>query len=163
MSATADTSFLVNMHILGLLDLLCEVLDRIIIPPSVWEESFELHAILAKLACLETVSLTEDEQQEAYRLHDIMSENYKGKHHGEIEALVVAAKRQIPLLLCDNFAPWYLQRIENRALSTVKITRGFYAVEKLLEANLVHSDIIRNLEGTYSKKVIERLRRQFSI
>ncbi|MFX0115956.1 MAG: hypothetical protein ACFFB3_15500 [Candidatus Hodarchaeota archaeon] len=160
MFATADTSFFVNMHILRLLDLLCEVFDQILIPPSVWEESFELHSVLSKPACIEEAILTDEESREAEQLHKEFTNIYKGEHHGDVEALVMAVHCMIPLMVCDNFAPWYLQRTGKATLSHVKIARGFTAVERRLSDGLISSDVIERLEKTYPRKINERLRKQ---
>ncbi|MFX1512110.1 MAG: hypothetical protein ACFFCQ_05955 [Promethearchaeota archaeon] len=131
-SIAVDTSFLINMHILGLLDQLCKICDPIFITPSVWEETSELHSLLLKLRCIKRISLSEEERKVAQELHDEFTRKYKGTHHGEIEALVVATFRKIPLILCDNFAPWYLQKLHRGLYLKPQIARGHSAVEKML-------------------------------
>ncbi len=160
-SAIVDTSFLINMHILGLLDILCNIYDTIFITSTVWDESAELHPFLLKLQCLKQIILTDEELRAEKELHEEFTAKYKGVHHGEIEALIVASFRNIPLVLCDNFAPWYLQRTRGGSLSEPQIARGHSAVERMLSKGLINPTFIDNLEGTYPKKAINKLRRRF--
>ena len=71
LSAKVDTSFLINMHILGLFDLLCEEYEELIVTPSVWDESIELLSMLLKLKCLKQTKLKQHEQEEVDRLHKV--------------------------------------------------------------------------------------------
>ena len=82
-------------------------------------------------------------------------------HHGEIESLVVASYREVSILLCDNFAPWYLQRTKGEILTKPKIAWGYHAIDLMLAKGLLTSSFIENLEGTYPKKNIKILMERY--
>ncbi|MHA1972130.1 MAG: hypothetical protein ACTSW1_03985 [Candidatus Hodarchaeales archaeon] len=128
--AVLDTSFLVNLKILGYLEYICDVFHQIVIPPSVYKESYQFYHELEKLACTTLVELTNDEKKMVDQLHKEFTSIYPGKHFGEIEALVIAQQRELNLLISDNFAPWFIKKNHKR-FSNVSIFRGTYFFTRL--------------------------------
>ncbi len=52
-----DTSFLVNIKRLSVLQYLCKVFSEVLITPEVWNESFQFQEYLVDLPCLKTRNL----------------------------------------------------------------------------------------------------------
>lgn len=157
--ATLDTSFLVNLKLLGVLPHLCAVFSEIVLSPEVWKESSQLHSELSQLPCITVVELTKAERIKSEVLHTEFKQDFPGKHLGEIETLVLARTRGYLLVISDNFAPWYIQK-KHAEFSDVQIFRGMYFFSRLIELEVVTKDILEKLEGTYPNKDIQRMKRR---
>ena len=59
---TVDTSFLVNITRLNVLQYICKIFSEILISPKVWNESFQFHEHLEELSCLKRMTLSKEEQ-----------------------------------------------------------------------------------------------------
>ncbi|MHA2247081.1 MAG: hypothetical protein ACXADY_19205 [Candidatus Hodarchaeales archaeon] len=158
--AVLDTSLLINVKILEVLDYLCEIFSEIIITPEVWRESFQFQSDLRKIECLTLVELTKSEENDTRRLHDEFSASFPGKHRGEIEALVLSKSRGYSLLISDNFAPWYIKK-NHKEFSGVRIYRGTYFFASLVDLTNISADFIDKLVGIYPQKDIQRMKRRF--
>jgi len=154
---TLDTSFLVNITRLNVLQYICKIFSEILISPKVWNESFQFHEHLEELPCIKRVTLSKEEQQKVNVLHDHFTANFPGEHLGEIEALVLAETRGYFLVISDNFAPWYIRK-DHPEFSNVKIYRGSYFITRLIEMGFIGKKILDDLKGIYSQKEIDRIR-----
>lgn len=155
-----DSSFLYNAFQLKILPDLRHLFDRIILVPSVLSECERFQTQLLQLECVERVNLTEIENKEVEKLHKEFIEQFPGKHFGEIECLVVANSRAEELVISDNFAPWFLQKIHPK-YDQVKIRRGWWVMGRLIEIDKLGIDFLVKLEGRYPKKALGKLRRLF--
>ena len=155
--AVADTSFLVNVKRLQVIEDLCNVFSELYIPSTVWDESFQFQSQLERLPCVDIVELTPEEKEEVEKLHEAFTEIFSGTHRGEIEAFVLAKSRGYSLVISDNFAPWYLRK-QNLEYSNVLIYRGTYYFARLIELGLIDKNYLQSLEGTYPAKEIRRLK-----
>lgn len=155
-SVVVDASFIINAYQLSLIDKLCEVFDEILFSPTVWKECQRLWKELGQLRCVKQVILSAAENEKAKELHTNFCESYPGFHLGEIEALVVAKTRNCPIVLSDNFAPWFLRKMYPE-FERIQIYRGFYFVDKLLEAKVIPTEVLKRLHGIYSQKIIRQL------
>lgn len=54
---------------------------------------------------------------------------------GEVEALVVASSRKIPLMISDNFAPWYLRSKHTEI--KVALARGSHTLVEGIEKKVL--------------------------
>lgn len=155
-SVVVDASFIINMYQLSLIAKLCEVFDKVLVTPTVWKECQRIWEELEHVHCMSQVVLSSEENEMAEKLHSEFCESYPGFHRGEIEALVLANTRDCPIVISDNFAPWVVQK-RHPEFERIRIYRGFYFVESLLDAKLITSDVVKQLQGMYPRKVIRRL------
>lgn len=156
---TLDTSFLVNLILLGYLQHLCKVFSEVVLSPEVWKESYQFHSELNQLHCIRTIELTKKEEIESNLLHNEFIKQFPGKHLGEIETLVLARSRGYYLVISDNFAPWYIRK-SHEEYSNVKIFRGTYFFGRLIELEIITIDSLEKLKGTYAQKDITRMKRR---
>ncbi len=161
-SVTADSSFLINIYLLGWLHILCEIYKEVLITPTVKRECNKIREKLEHMPCITYVELSKSEEEKISKMLKELKAKFPGEHRGEVECLVVADSRNIHLLLSDNFAPWYLRSKHNLS---VKIERGYYAIVEALEINALKrrnlKKILEKMEGVYPKKIIEIIRRKF--
>ncbi len=158
--SVVDSSFLYNAFQLEILHYLCLLFDRIILVPSVLSECVRFQSQLLQLKCVEKVILTGTEKREVDRLHKEFIEQFPGKHLGEIECLVVANSRTEEIVISDNFAPWFLQKIHSK-YNKVSIHRGWWVVGRLIEMNELDIGFLEKLEGRYPRKALDKLWRLF--
>lgn len=163
---TADSSFLINLYMLGRLDILCKIYDKVLIPPTVRRECSRIEYALNTMPCIEYVALSRKEEEKVSAVHEEIQKRFPGEHRGEVEALVVASSRKIPLMISDNFAPWYLK--SKHAEIEVALARGSHALVEGLEKKVFEiknagelSSFLNELEGIYPRKVIELIRKKF--
>lgn len=116
---TSDASFLINLHLLGWLELLCKIYDKVLITPTVKKECSKIRIILDRMPCMVYVKPSNEEQKFSLGLDKELKKKFPGEHRGEVEALVVAHLRNIPLLLSDN-SPWYLRERHKESLGEGK-------------------------------------------
>ncbi len=161
----ADSSFLINIHIMKWITLLCRVYDKVFVTPTVARECIKIKGTLDRLPCIESIELTREEEKKVSELLSIMAKKFPGEHRGEIECLAASVLRGVPLLISDNFAPWYLQS-QDSALAKVRIVRGYYFVAEALEMSVLTArskrdaeTIIRKLSGVYPREAIDRIRK----
>lgn len=95
-SVTVDSSFLINLYILGRLDILCKIYDKVLVPPTVRKECSRIEYALDALPCVKYETLSEGEKEKASTMHEDIQEKFPGEHMGEVEALVVASSRKSP-------------------------------------------------------------------
>ena len=153
-----DSSFLYNAYQMDLLPILCKVFEKLILVPSVVSECVRFHDQLRLLKCAEEIKLSPYEVEEVKKLHSFFTESFPGKHHGEIECLVVANVRKENLVISDNFAPWYLQK-HLQGYHNVDIYRGWWIIGHFIENNELPLEFLDKLEGRYPKKALTNLRR----
>lgn len=99
------------------------------------------------------------------RCAKISRKNFQGST-GEVEALIVASFRKIPLMISDNFAPWYLK--SRHAEIEVVLARGTHALVEGIEKKVLEIKnakefklFLSELEGIYPRKVIDTIRKKF--
>ncbi|MDI6884695.1 MAG: hypothetical protein QMD00_06210 [Hadesarchaea archaeon] len=118
------------------------------------------------MPCIKYVALSREEEEKVSTAHEEIQKRFPGEHRGEVETLVVASTRKIPLMISDNFAPWYLKS-RHREFK-VALARDSHALvegieRKVLEIKNVEelSSFLSELEGIYPRKVIELIRQKF--
>jgi len=162
-SIVVDSSFLINMAILNWLDVLCQVYEEIIVTPTVEKECERIKSKLDSMSCVKYIHLSGRENEMVSKLLGEMELKFPGEHRGEVESLVVANSRGIPMLISDNFAPWYLKSKHSEIPAEVE--RGYYVVAKALEINALKKedmeDILKKMKGTYPKKAIDAIKERF--
>ncbi len=161
-SIVVDSSFLINLYLLGWFDILCKIYDEIVITPTVKRECKKIENHLKKMECVSWVELSKEEEKEVSKLLEEISKKFPGEHRGEIECVAVAKFRGIPLLISDNFAPWYLKE---RHRFPIEIERGHYVITEALGDNVLKREdldkILMKIEGVYPKKAIDVIRKKF--
>jgi predicted nucleic acid-binding protein len=165
-SITVDSSFLINIYMLKRLDILCKIYDEVLVPPTVKRECLKIEHALNAMPCIKFVDLSKEETKKVSMLHKEIQQKFPGEHRGEVEALVVASSRKIPLMISDNFAPWYLK--SKHAEIKVILARGFHAFVEGIETKVLKiknveglNAITSELEGIYPRKTIEVIRKKF--
>lgn len=122
----------------------------------------EIEDNLKKIECISYVELFKEEEKEAERLLRKISKKFPGEHRGEIECVVIANSRKIPLLISDNFAPWY---VKEKYKIPIEIERGHYVITEALKANVLKTKdlekILKKIEGVYPKKAIDFIQKKF--
>lgn len=166
-SITVDSSFLINLYLLGQIDLLCKTYIEVLISPTVRRECLKIKSVLDTLPCIKYVELTSDEKKKVETLHKELEEKFAGQHRGETEALVLAASRGVPLMISDNFAPWYLKS-KHEEIAKVKLVRGSHIFIQAIENKILVlknkedlKNLLRKLEGIYPKKTLDFIWRKF--
>lgn len=146
-------------------DILCKIYDRVLVPPTVRKECSRIEHALNTMSCIEYVILSGGEKEKVATMHEEIQKKFPGEHAGEVEALVVSSSRKIPLMISDNFAPWYLR--SKHAEIKVELARGSYTLvegieKKVLEIGSVGElkSFLSELEGIYPRKTIELIRRK---
>ncbi|MFQ6129435.1 MAG: hypothetical protein ACE5OT_01325, partial [Candidatus Hadarchaeaceae archaeon] len=162
-SITVDSSFLINLYMLGRLGILCKIYDRVLVPPTVKKECSRIEYALNAMHCIEYVTLSEEEGEKVSVMHEEIQKRFPGEHRGEVEALVVASYRKIPLMISDNFAPWYLRSKHTEI--EVTLARGSYTLVEGIEKKVLEirgaeelRSFLSELEGIYPRKAIELIR-----
>ncbi|PIV70285.1 MAG: hypothetical protein COS08_01035, partial [Euryarchaeota archaeon CG01_land_8_20_14_3_00_38_12] len=141
---TVDSSFLINFYLLGWLRFLCKVYDKVLVTPTVRRECIKIKDKMDALPCITNVRLSDKEKKMITKMVEEIKQKFPGEHTGECEALAVAHCRKIPLLVSDNFAPWYLtSRVKG---ISVEIERGSYVVAKALETGVIKPKNDKELE-----------------
>lgn len=164
-SVTVDSSFLINLYMLGRLDILCKVYDKVLVSPTVRKECSRIEYALNAMPCIEYVTLSGEEKEKVSAMHEEIRKKFPGEHTGEVEALVVASSRKIPLMISDNFAPWYLRSKHTEI--KVTLARGSHTLvegieKKVLEIRSAEElrSFLSELEGIYPRKAIELIRKK---
>lgn len=158
--AAVDSSFLYNVWQLKILSKLCVIFEKIYLVPSVIAECQRFRDELADLTCSEEVILSAEEREKAAELHQEFIGSFPGQHHGEIECLVVAQSRAVPLVISDNFAPWFLQK-QHSEYRGVTIHRGWWVIGRLIETKALTVEFLTELNGRYPQKALKTLWRLF--
>ena len=165
-SITVDSSFLINLYMLGRLDILCKIYDKVLVPPTVRRECSRIEYALNAMPCIEYVTLSSEEKERVSAMHEEIQKKFPGEHGGEVEALVVANFRKIPLMISDNFAPWYLK--SKHAEIEVALARGSHALVEGIEKKSLEirnakelESFLSELEGIYPRKAIDTIRKKF--
>jgi hypothetical protein len=104
--------------------------------------------------------LNNSEQEEVEKLHKEFTEEFPGKHLGEIECLVVANSRDEQVVISDNFAPWFLQK-KHQIYDQVVIHRGWWVIGRLIELDKLSINFLDKMKGRYPKKALNKLRSLF--
>lgn len=162
-SVTVDSSFLINLYILGRLDILCKIYDKVLVSPTVRKECSRIEYALNAMPCIEYVTLSRKEEEKIFAMHEEIQKKFPGEHMGEVEALVIASSRKIPLMISDNFAPWYLKSRHTEI--EVVLARGSHALVEGIEKKVLEirnaeelRSFLGELEGIYPRKAIELIR-----
>ena len=165
-SITVDSSFLINLYMLGRLDVLCKVYDKVLVSPTVRKECSRIEYALNTMPCIIYVTLSEEEKEKVFAMHEEIQKKFPGEHTGEVEALVIANSRKIPLMISDNFAPWYLRSKHTEI--EVALARGSHALVEGIEKKVIEiksaeelRSFLGELEGIYPRKAIEIIRKKF--
>lgn len=109
------------------------------------------------MPCIKYIALSKREAEKVSVLHKEIQRRFPGEHKGEVEALVVASSRKIPLMISDNFAPWYLKSKHEEI--EVTLLRGFHALVEAIETEVLKiksveelNSFLSELEGIYQER-----------
>ena len=163
----ADSSFIINIDILHWLDLLCAIFDKVWITPTVKKETEKIKRLL-KLDCITITELTDEESDIVNQYLKELENKFPGEHRGEIESLVVANLRNIPLLISDNFSPWYIKSKYTEI--TVDIKRGIHVISMAIDEKIILiknkddlEQLLQKIKGFYPEKAIKSIKKKFQV
>lgn len=148
------------------LDILCRIYNEVLVSPTVKRECSKIEHALNAMPCIKYIVLSKKEAEKVSTLHEEIRRKFPGEHRGEVEALVVASSRKIPLMISDNFAPWYLR--SKHAEIEVTLARGFYIFVEGIETKAMKvksaeelNSLLSELEGIYPRKAIDFIKKKF--
>ncbi|NVM31122.1 MAG: hypothetical protein HWN65_19955 [Candidatus Helarchaeota archaeon] len=160
----ADSSFIINIAILNWLDLLCAIFNKVWITPTVKKETEKIKNLL-KLDCITIIELSDEENDIVNQYLKELEKKFPGEHRGEIESLVVANFRGIPLLISDNFSPWYIK--SKYSGIKVEIKRGIHFISMAIDEKIILiknkedlEHLIQKIRGFYPEKAIQSIKKK---